>query len=156
MPDAADLTYYIFEGILTGFVEGRMIHMSALSGGGGGSTTRKSVDPVTNNPYAAGLKTTGAPRASGHVHGGPIPPGTYTIRPPAIHPHLGLSAKLEHRHWRPMGRDGFFIHYRGPHGSDGCIVPLLRAQFDRLMTGLTRSNGGILVVAETTDGNRFA
>jgi hypothetical protein len=151
----ADLTYYIFEGVLTGFVGAQRFHMTALSGGGGGST---KVSPVssTNNPYQEGLKTTDSVKTGGHVHGGPIPPGTYLIQKPAKHPHLGLSARLDHRHWRPMGRDGFYIHGRGPHGSDGCIVPLIQPEFTALMGALTNSNGGVLVVAETMDGSRFA
>jgi hypothetical protein len=64
----ADLTYYIFEGVLTGFVGAQRFHMTALSGGGGGSTNAK-------------------------------------------HPHLGLSARLDNRHWRPMGRE-WFLHPR--------------------------------------------
>jgi hypothetical protein len=151
----ADLTYYIFEGLLTGYVEGKMFHIAALSGGAGGSTTTKTSGAV-NNPYQEGLKTTGPAKSAGHVHGGPIPPGRYSIHKPAIHPHLGLSARLEHRHWRPMGRDGFFIHGRGPHGSDGCIVPLLQPQFTYLMDALKKSGGGTLVVAEAMDGSRFA
>lgn len=151
----ADLTYYIFEGVLTGFVGSRMFHMSALSGGAGG-TTKGTTSTGVNNPYEEGLKTTGPVKTAGHVHGGPIPPGTYIIQKPAQHSHLGLSARLDHRHWRPMGRDGFYIHGRGPHGSDGCIVPLLQPQFTALMDALTRSNGGVLVVAETMDGSRFA
>src|SRR3954452_16620711 len=128
----ADLTYYIFEGVLTGFVEGKMYHMSALSGGGGASTAARTSSAV-NNPYEAGLKTVASTKTAGHVHGGPIPPGIYTIKKAAIHPHLHLSARLENSRWRPMGRDGFYIHGRGPHGSDGCIVPLERPQFLALM-----------------------
>jgi len=151
----ADLTYYIFEGILTGFVQNKWFHVSALSGGAGGTTKAKTSDAV-NNPYAEGLKTAGSVKSAGHRHGGPIPPGTYIIHKPAKHPHLGLSARLDHPHWRPMGRDGFYIHRRGPHGSDGCIVPLRQPEFDAIMDALTKSNGGMLVVAETMDGNRFA
>jgi|ERR1035441_7418946 hypothetical protein len=151
----ANLTYYIFEGLLTGFVEARRFHITALSGGAGG-TTKANTATTGNNPYAVGLKTTGPAKSAGHVHGGPIPPGTYSIQKPANHPHLGLSARLDHPHWRPMGRDGFFIHGRGPHGSDGCIVPLDMTQFIDLMNALTKSNGGTLVVAEAMDGSRFA
>jgi hypothetical protein len=32
-----------------------------------------------------------------------------------------------------MGRDGFYIHGAGPHGSDGCIVPTDKGQFQVLM-----------------------
>ena len=45
---------------------------------------------------------------------------------------------------------------RGPHGSDSCIVPLDASQFKHLMSALTSSNGGRLVVAERMDGARFA
>ena len=152
---AANLTYYIYEGVLTGFVETRMFHMTALSGGAGGTTQARTSSSV-NNPYDEGLKTTGDAKSKGHVHGGPIPPGTYSIKKPSHHPHLGLSARLDHPGWRPMGRDGFFIHGRGSHGSDGCIVPLVHGQFIELMNALTKSNGGTLVVAETMDGSRFA
>jgi hypothetical protein len=55
-----------------------------------------------------------------------------------------------------MGRDGFYIHGRGHHGSDGCIVPLDPRQFQNLMTALTQSNGGSLMVQETMSGDRFA
>jgi hypothetical protein len=149
----ANLTYYIFEGVLTGTVGGKLFHMSALSGGGGGSTKHRPATSV-NNPYMEALKTRSS--STSHVHGGPIPPGKYTILKPSHHPHLGLSAKLVHPHFRPMGRDGFYIHGRGPHGSDGCIVPLESPKFQELMTALALSNGGVLFVEETMGGERFA
>src|SRR5947209_1453429 len=116
----ANLTYSIFEGVLTGLVDGKMFHISALSGGAGGSTAHRA-DASVNNPYMEALTTKNPGKVAGHVHGGPIPPGKYTVRPPAHHPHLGLSAQLVHTHLQPVGRDGFYIHGRGPHGSDGCI-----------------------------------
>ena len=149
----ANLTYYIFEGVLTGTVGAKVFHMSALSGGGGGSTKHRPTISV-NNPYMEAVKTKDS--SKGHVHGGPIPPGKYTILKPSLHPHLGLSAKLVHRHFRPMGRDGFYIHGRGPHGSDGCIVPLEALKFHDLMSALTTSNGGVLFVEEAMGGERFA
>jgi hypothetical protein len=127
--------------------------MEALSGGGGG-TTRGGESQAVNNPYMEGLKSTAAGR--GHVHGGPIPPGTYHIHKPTHRPHLGLSARLEHPHWSPFGRDGFYIHGRGLHGSDGCIVPLDKGQFESLMAALTKSNGGTLHAQEAMDSIRFA
>jgi len=151
----AYLTYYIWEGLLTGVINGRLFHMSALSGGAGGSTQRRTTD-AANNPYMEGLKTTGAAKAKGHTHGGPIPPGSYTIKKPGQHRHLGLSAQLVHPRWKPMGRDGFYIHGRGPHGSDGCIVPLAPHNFQELMSALTTTNGGELVVQESMSGDRFA
>jgi hypothetical protein len=151
----ANLTYYIWEGVLTGTVSGRFFHILALSGGGGGSKAHRPSD-AANNPYMEALKTKGKGGAKGHVHGGPIPPGKYTIKKPAQDPHLGLSAELVHPHWKPMGRDGFSIHGRGYHGSDGCIVPLDAHQFQSLMSALTQSNGGTLIVEEAMGGERFA
>ncbi len=152
---SANLTYSIFEGVLIGFANQRMFHILALSGGGGGSTLRRTSLSV-NNPYMEGLKTKGAANSRTHVHGGPIPLGKYTIEKPAHHPHLGLSARLVSPHHRPSGRDGFFIHGRGPHGSDGCVVPLDHADFKNLMDALTTEGGGTLFVLETQSGDRFA
>jgi hypothetical protein len=151
----ANLTYYIREGTLVGLVEGRIYNLEALSGGGGGSLTNRTTSAV-NNPYMEGLKTAQKAKSPFHVHGGPIPPGTYSVDAPARHPHLGLSARLNHPRFKPMGRDGFFIHGRGPHGSDGCIVVLNHVRFVDLMAMLTKSQGGTLVVAESADGTRFA
>jgi hypothetical protein len=150
---SSTLTYYIFEGLLVGLVAGKSIELSALSGGGGGSTKHTPAGSV-NNPYATGVKTTGS--GSQHVHGGPIPAGAYKICAPANHPHLGLSAQLEPEQSKVKVRGGFFIHGQGPHGSDGCIVLLDRKKFRELMTGLSVSRGGSLLVAETMSGDRFA
>lgn len=152
---AANLTYYINEGVLAGTVGRSTLHLIALSGGAAGST-RNPTAPAMNNPYMTGLVTTGSSGAANHVHGGPIPPGRYTIERPSQHPHLGLSARLVNPPGRAGGRDGFYIHGRGPHGSDGCIVPTDRNQFQQLMTALQQSNGGVLIVQETMDGSRFA
>jgi hypothetical protein len=151
---SASLTYYLFEGVLTGLASGHMIHVSALSGGGGGSTQHAG-NADTNDPYAQGVKTTGS--GKDHRHGGPIPTGRYRIQPPAHHPHLGLSCRLDpyDRDQAPhmLGRDGFYIHGRGPHGSDGCIVPL--ASFQSLMDDLGQDRGGVLFVLEAMGGDRF-
>jgi hypothetical protein len=151
----AHLTYYIVEGLLVGVCGDQVFHILALSGGAGGSTQQSGSDAV-NNPYMEALKTKGKPHSQGHVHGGPLPPGIYVVHTPAHHPHLGLSARLDHPRFRPMGRDGFYIHGRGPHGSDGCIVPLDKTEFSNLMKALTKSHGGTLVVEETADGTRYA
>ena len=151
---AANLTYSIFEGMLTGIANNHTIYISAVSGGGGGST-RHAGNEDTNNPYSTGVKTA---EGKQHKHGGPIPTGRYRVLSPGRHPHLGLSCRLEPydinqtRHM--AGRDGFYIHGRGPHGSDGCIVPMER--FQELMTALTADRGGILFVVETFGGDRFA
>jgi hypothetical protein len=149
----ANLTYYIFEGVLAGSVNEMTVQISAVTGGGGGSTKHTPSDSM-NNPYMYGLKT--ASIGHQHQHGGPIPLGTYKISPPAHHPHLGLSARLDPAKPLPNNRGGFFIHGRGPHGSDGCIVPTDASKFRGLMHELTLSQGGTLIVAETMDGSRFA
>jgi len=151
----AHLTYYIWEGLLAGTASGRVFSIPALSGGGGGSTRHRDT-AATNNPYMEALKTTGVANSKAHRHGGPIPPGEYVIEKPSHHRHLGLSAALVHRYWKPVGRDGFYIHGRGPHGSDGCIVPVYSLDFQNLMSALRDSKGGVLIVQETMSGDRFA
>lgn len=150
---ATELTYYITEGLLAGYANGGLIHISALTGGGGGSTRRQPTS-WGNNPYGTGFKTRTTGKA--HIHGGPLPVGNYRIHPPKNHPHLGRSCFLEPVHGNRMyGRGGFFIHGRGKHGSDGCIVPLDHFQF--LLDQIERDKGGVLHVFETMEVNtRFA
>jgi hypothetical protein len=127
----------------------------ARSGGGGG-TTRNGQTAAGNNPYMTNLVTSGPKKGKGHVHGGPIPMGTYAVGVPFKHPRLGLAARLIPAHKSTLmdrGND-FFIHGRGPHGSDGCIVPL--SNFEDLMVALKAAQGGTLIVEETTGGERFA
>jgi hypothetical protein len=152
----AKLTYYLFEGILTGTVAGKFVHLQARSGGGGGTTSEAGAnDPAAaNNPYRTGQ------RQQAGVRGGPIPPGGYAIKCPAKW-HGGRAARLEpavsagFQEW--TGRTGgFLIHGSGPLGSDGCIVPLNCAQFRTLMDGLERDDGGTLTVLEAMRGDRFA
>lgn len=138
----ANLTFYIADGLLIGTANGRMFHVDARSGGGGGSRAHPEGNADTNNPGSVGVRTTSAHR------GGPIPPGRYRISTPSRDPHLGLSAALTpadaDQRAHMLGRDGFYIHGRGPRGSDGCIVPM--ESFADLMTALTRAHGGTLTV----------
>jgi hypothetical protein len=95
-PGTAQLTYYIFEGVLTGFIENQFIHEIASSGGAGGSrdspTNKKrafiKAAPHTedaNNPYSYALQEdSGIGR-----RGGPIPPGSYRIQTPVFIQSLG-------------------------------------------------------------------
>jgi len=149
----ANLTYYIFEGVLTGTANGHMIHVSAVSGGGGGSKLHGGNND-TNNPHSQGVKTV---EGKNHVHGGPIPTGRYKVLTPSRNPHLGLAARLDpydaEQAKHMLGRDGFYIHGRGPHGSDGCIVPM--EQFAEVMAALTKDRGGVLFVLEAMGGDRF-
>jgi hypothetical protein len=150
----ADLTYYIFDGILVGFAGGGHIFMIAGSGGGSGSTSHTGSD-TANNVYATGVKTTGGSKSKSHKHGGPLPLGKYKIHPSAKNPHLGRSCYLEpDPHNQMFGRSGFYIHGTGPHGSDGCIVPPSRLSF--LLDQIDKDGGGTMFVEETTGGERFA
>jgi hypothetical protein len=106
-----------------------------------------------NNPYMYGLKEVKGP--GGH-RGGPIPLGRFKISSPVHHRHLGLAAALTPETPMPNHRGGFYIHGRGPLGSDGCIVPMAAYDFHRIMQGLAASHGGKLIVVETMDGSRFA
>ena len=148
----ANLTYYIYEGVLVGRAGGSQFHMLALSGGGSGSTRNAPNFGGGFYPYLTGKKTTGT--GATHQHGGPIPPGRYIIHSPEQNAHLGLSAFLEPDGGNMMGRSGFYIHGRGPHGSDGCIVPL--ENFQHLMDAIQKDGGGTLFVQEAMGGVRFA
>jgi hypothetical protein len=150
----ATLTYYIFEGVLVGTVDGKTIHIWAKSGGGGGSTKGASAPDAVNNPYLTSQKLKVG------IRGGPIPIGRYKIQRPAPW-HRGLAARLEpeppsHFQKRTGRGGGFLIHGSGPLGSDGCIVPTDKAEFLALINGLMKDNGGILTVLETMGGERFA
>jgi hypothetical protein len=149
-PGTAALTYYIFEGVLAGFIGGEMVHLTAWSGGGGGSTRNATQDSV-NNPYMYALKTVHSKSKKLDVHGGPIPPGRYRIRPPSKHKKLGLSCFLEPAGRLVNNRDGFFIHKQGPHGSDGCVV-VPNDKFEEFMEKLSRSRGGTLHVLQAMEG----
>ena len=153
-PTGASLSYFIWERLLAGVIGGQQIHIPALSGGGGGSNRRPSNDDA-NNPYSVGVQTDGAPDAFDHRHGGPIPLGKYIIKPPARHPRLGPSARLEPTAQPMLGRSGFLIHGRGRHGSDGCIVPINQDHLKPLLEALTASKGGVLYVEEAMGGARF-
>jgi hypothetical protein len=151
----ANLTYYLFEGVLVGMVGGQHIHVFAESGGGGGSTasTGPSEPGTVNNVYRTGRKMNAG------VRGGAIPTGKYTIATPSPF-HKGRGAQLtpaDPKHFAKAtgDRGGFWIHGRGPRGSDGCIVPLVAAQFQNLLDGLEKDGGGTLFVLETMDGGRF-
>jgi hypothetical protein len=94
------------------------------------------------------------------IRGGPLPTGFYRVHRPAAHGSLGNAAYLEQtltsllyvKHSASAGvaateRGGFFIHARGPKGSDGCIVPM--EKFDHLMTLLAAHAPVMLQVVST-------
>lgn len=154
----ANLTYYLFEGLLVGTLNGRGVMMSSVrSGGAAGSKTKgRTQASVVNNPYRTGQKAGDHHR----IIGGPIPLGAYSIGPPTgsgyarrarLTPSMGEAAFT-----KATGRGGFLIHFTGPIGSDGCLVPTDASEFTRLMDGLAADGGGILHVLESTNDGRFA
>lgn len=141
----ASFDYLIRERVLCGIAANERFVVKAFSGGGGGSTRRGVPDPtLVNNPTMASHKRGADPL---RPRGGPLPAGVYTMMLPTRHPHLGLSVYLAPSPQNQMfHRDGFFIHGRGPQGSDGCIVPDDPQEFHRLMNAISRAGGGILRV----------
>ena len=127
------LTYDIANERLTGTIGVENISLWAKSGGGRASKTHSE-----GQPGQEGLRSWNPQlKAAGSTRGGPLPPGFYQVQKPANHPDLGRAAYLEQtitsllyaNPSAPGGvsmtqRDGFYIHGRGPKGSDGCIVPM--------------------------------
>lgn len=150
---SAQLTFYIADGILTGTAGGHLVHIRAVSGGGGGST-RHPGNADMDNPGSQAVQT----KDHKTHRGGPIPVGRYRIGTPARHAHLGLSSRLDpwdHDQAQHMyGRSGFYIHGRGPLGSDGCVVPM--ESFHELMAWLAKDHGGALVVEAGMGGPKPA
>jgi hypothetical protein len=146
------LKYYIYEALLTGQLDGKLILMSAMSGGGSMSKLKITDPTVVNNPYAWTKKATYKSKkfATPQNRGGPIPPGEYEIGAPdssrgylaSFLKPLGPTAMLLKR----INRDGFLIHGSGKYGSDGCIVPSTPADYQKLMNGLKADKGGKLIV----------
>jgi hypothetical protein len=162
MAGKANLTYYIYEGTLVGTVNGGIVNLTAVSGGGGASRKGITDSSVVNNPYMTGKKTTyqGKSNATSENRGGPIPCGRYEIEKPVVgygykyarlNPTGSTAKSLTN-----IGRGGFLIHATGALGSDGCIVPLSFPNLKELMDDLEKDEGGILYVLETTSGFRFA
>ena len=150
-PGTGQLSYFIFEGVLTGVFGRDQIYITAWSGGAGGSKKLKPTDDA-NNPYSYGVKEVSDPKNP--TRGGPIPPGPYRILPPGRDAHLGLCSRLVPQFTPLNHRGGFAIHGQGPKGSDGCIV-IPHKDFHRLMDKLAQSGGGHLHVCETMDDGVF-
>ena len=80
---SANLTYYVFEGVLIGQAGGSQFQLFARSGGGGG-TTKGGETFVGNNPYMTAFKTAG--KGKKHQHGGPVRLGRNKIEKPPSSP----------------------------------------------------------------------
>jgi hypothetical protein len=155
LPGTGQLTYYIFEGVLTGIFGTEQTCVTAWSGGGGGAK-RVNANENTNNPYMYGLKAVADKNKKPIVRGGPIPPGSWKIYPPG--PHKGFKKAvcvLDPQFTLPNARGGFLIHSQGDLGSDGCIV-LPDKVFDDVMGKLKKSAGGHLQVCQAMEDSAFA
>jgi hypothetical protein len=140
------LIYDIANERLYGRIGNQDMALWARSGGG-----RASKVHPEGKPGQSGLASWDTQRKEDDtrgIRGGPLPTGMYVVQKPAMHPDLKLSAYLEQtltsmiyaNPSAPVGisvtkRDGFYIHGRGPKGSDGCIVPM--ELFKELMALLT-------------------
>lgn len=155
IPGTAQLTYFIWEGVLVGMFGAELIHLTAWSGGGGGAKKLRS-NENTNNPYMYALKAVEDKQKRPMVRGGPIPPGSWKVYTPSSHRGFKkVVCMLEPQFTTPNGRGGFLIHSQGDKGSDGCIV-LPDEEFDRVMDKLRRSAGGHLQVCQAMDDSAFA
>lgn len=149
------LTYSIARERLEGEVGGQKFSMRAFSGGGrgrvggGAEHTPESYDVFRKEKEGGGK----------HLHGGPTPPGFYVCHYIAHHPTFGECIFLEQTITSLLGvtsggqlrfydRDGFFIHGRGKHGSDGCIVPENNADRVRLNKAVKKAGTVALLVGE--------
>jgi hypothetical protein len=157
----ANLTFYIYEGLLTGYLNGQFVIFSAKSGGGGASKLGITDSSVVNNPDKIEKKMGYVKKedAKKENRGGPIPPGTYKILKPvswgkskkAVIEPLGTTMEL----LKKIGRGGFLFHARGNYGSDGCIVPDSWEAYLKLMEGLETDAGGTLQVYDALSQDRI-
>lgn len=134
------LTYFISDGLLVGWVGGRHFQFRAVSGGRAGSTTPGAGHGrVANNPWLT------AQAEGPGVIGGPIPCGRYRLE---VDPQRHLWIKLipdpsNHIAYRP---GSFAIHGHGPIGSHGCIVPVDPVDLRLLYDAVKASNGASVSV----------
>lgn len=131
------LVYLIGEERLYGKVGGEQLSLRAYSGGARGSR-------VAARPENSAASFDVRKGVEGHgpgERGGPLPPGHYLAHATEQHHTLGRANWLESvtAHLKYQTRDysrgpGFYIHGRGPLGSDGCIVPDAPAQREHLQS----------------------
>jgi hypothetical protein len=154
IPGTAQLTYFIFEGVLVGTFGVDFIHLTAWSGGGGGAKKLRPNENA-NNPYMYALRAIEDNHKRPILRGGPIPPGSWRVRPPGpYHGFKKMVCVLEPQFAPPNSRGGFLIHSQGDKGSDGCIV-LPDDRFDDVMNKLKQSAGGHLQVCQAMEDSVF-
>ena len=158
---ADGLTYSISNERLQGTIGAAKFSMRAWSGGGRGRTGSGADHDAAS--YDSFRKESG--EGTGHVHGGPIPPGLYIAWYVAHHHTFGeciflmqtlsslvhIDTKADPRSAdfiKMYNRDGFFIHGRGAHGSDGCIVPESSSERHRLNKAVKAARAVALTVVD--------
>ena len=75
---SAQLTPYIVEGVLTGTIGAQTIRISAVSGGGGGSS-KLPTNQTLKDAFLGSFQNQGSASSKESGRGGPLPPGKYTI-----------------------------------------------------------------------------
>jgi hypothetical protein len=146
------LNYSIATERLEGTVAQQYFSIRAWSGGGRGQVGNAAEHNWDSYNVFRKEKDSGGK----HRHGGPIPPGIYMCQYVAHHPKFGECIFLEQTITALFqvdakagihlyNRDGFFIHGRGPHGSDGCIVPENDAQRRRLNKAVKDALGAVML-----------
>lgn len=148
------LRYSISSEILYGTVGGETFSLKAYSGGGRGSTT--GMERTDLRHWSTGKKAPS--QFSQRNRGGPLPTGHYLVSYYGQHEHLGRCAELFQTltsllHADPFSaigmsvtdRGGFFIHGRGPRGSDGCIVPDKATDLKDLLDAIQKQKSPVLL-----------
>ncbi|WP_139861967.1 DUF2778 domain-containing protein [Bradyrhizobium ivorense] len=147
------LTYSIAREFLSVAIDSTTFSVRAYSGGGRGRTGGGAEHSFSS--YDAFRKERDI--KAGHTHGGPIPPGFYVCHYVPLHPPFhGPVIQLEQTITsllnvdapstpRLYGRDKFWIHGSGKHGSDGCIVIEDKYLRDRLNNAVKNAKNAVLL-----------
>ena len=154
------LKYSIRDEMLYGSVADESFSMKAFSGGGRGSTAGMELHDLKH--WSTNKKA--PPAFTQRSRGGPLPVGMYLVKYYGFHDHLGrcailmqtLSSLLHADPWSDVGvsvtdRSGFYIHGRGPKGSDGCIVPSKGSDLKSLLDTL-EDEGSVIALFVQDEG----
>jgi len=163
----ANLTYDAVSEVLSGNIGRYSFRMTAYSGGSRGH--RAGVKSALADKYlhnqadtlSSRLATTSEVKDSQGRYkrrGGTLPPGHYVCHYLAHHHAFGECIRLLrsadaraistpfYPHPILHGRENdFFIHGSGPKGSDGCIVPAIRAERFRLNKAVKQFAGSVIL-----------
>lgn len=160
------LNYSIRDEMLYGTISSRSMSMFAFSGGGRGSTAGMEQTDIRHWNSQKKAPAT----FSRQDRGGPLPAGLYLVNYHGVHEHLGRCAALTQTisslvyadPFSDIGiavteRDGFYIHGRGPKGSDGCIVPSKSGDLTKILDAIKAATDPIVLIVknEGADADRF-